>query len=667
MSRPVPPSSLPPPDDPDRGPITDVRDALDRALVRLRGVDDAKLSMPDIERALGLALEQVYAAMAVRNDWRAFRTATQEATEHVRSALAHLMAFPTEDPIASELMGTVAGTIHRLGRLSFELDDGLALPSTERGEALVRATAGAPRLIDVPRQVVRPAIPIDEPRIQLEAPPPDVIPAPPKSLAEVLALAEAARQRLAAFEAAQLDDGAQEEEAPPEPPPILEDDEAIRERFGVAISDRELLVERARDCLDDLAGLGRMRRATDFEPWASGEDAEARMLTKVDAIVACGVDVFPELVRLLDDRPIPDPELAFANVFFFGCLAGDDAFDQVVRLVEVSELSDPEMLAMLTDALVLAPHPRIDLVLPNWLTHPDPDRRALAVEVLRRRRILNAAHIDLLAREDDPRVLASAVRSLPTIVGPRPAGLLGWSLSHASEPIVRAALEAAMLLRSELGYIKAVNIVQTGRGDFAEAAMFVAIAGGPDARQILEDEIASDGSPTALRALGWYGDVTFVPFLLGRLRHGDDGAKAAALDALERLTGASIIDAAIVPEYRKKDLPFARERRDYELPGILDGTPDAWEAWWKAHGRRADPRVRYRWGHPWSLRDNHWELEHGEFLQRDRPFAAMELAARGTPTLLDWTALVNAQRRALGSGERHVESGASVISSRSAP
>jgi hypothetical protein len=372
------------------------------------------------------------------------------------------------------------------------------------------------------------------------------------------------------------------------------------------------------------------------------------MLTKVDAIVACGVDIFPELVRLLDDRPIPDPELAFANVFFFGCLAGDDAFDQVVRLVEVSELSDPEMLAMLTDALVLATHPRIDSVLPGWLGHPDPDRRALVVEVLRRRRTLSAAHIDRLAREDDPRVLASAVRSLPTLVGPRPAGLLGWSLSHASELVVRAALEAAMLIRSELGYHKAVEIVSTGRGDFAEAAMFVAIAGGPEARQVLEDEIASDGSPTALRALGWYGDVTFVPFLLGRLRHGDDGAKAAALDALERLTGASILDAKIVPEYRKKDRPFVRERRDYELPGILDGTPDAWEAWWKAHGRSADPKVRYRWGHAWSPRDNRWELEHGEFLQRDRPFAAMELAVRARAAVsLSWLALVRSQREAV--------------------
>ena len=39
-----------------------------------RGVEDARLSKPDIERTLGLALEQVYAAMAAKNDWRAFRT-----------------------------------------------------------------------------------------------------------------------------------------------------------------------------------------------------------------------------------------------------------------------------------------------------------------------------------------------------------------------------------------------------------------------------------------------------------------------------------------------------------------------------------------------------------------------------------------------------------------
>src|SRR5690606_3902896 len=148
--------------------------------------------------------------------------------------------------------------------------------------------------------------------------------------------------------------------------PMVTADEAIRERFGVAITDHELLVERARDCLDDLAGLGRMRRATDFEPWASGEECERRMLARVDAIVACGVEVFPELVRMLDDRPIPDPELTFAAVFFFGCLAGDDAFDQALRLVEVSDLSEPEMLEMVADALVFAPHPRIDQYLPRW-------------------------------------------------------------------------------------------------------------------------------------------------------------------------------------------------------------------------------------------------------------------------------------------------------------
>ncbi|HEY8430493.1 MAG TPA: hypothetical protein VIL20_19065, partial [Sandaracinaceae bacterium] len=434
MTQPHPaPPAQSPPENPPRP--EEVRAALDRALVRLRDIEDGRLPIADIERALGEALRQVYVAMASSGDWHAFRTATSEATEHVRRALAHLMSIPSDDVAANELMRLVAGTIQTLSQLRPDLTDERTLPGSSRGEALVRATVGAPRLIDLPRTVVRPAVPVDEPPVPVEPPPPDVIPAPPKTLAEVQALAEAARKKLEAFEAAQSRESAPEEaeERPPEPPPMVTADEAIRERFGVAITDHELLVERARDCLDDLAGLGRMRRATDFEPWASGEECERRMLARVDAIVACGVEVFPELVRMLDDRPIPDPELTFAAVFFFGCLAGDDAFDQALRLVEVSDLSEPEMLEMVADALVFAPHPRIDQYLPRWLTHDDADRRTLAVEVLRRRRTLSAMHLELLAREEDERVLAGAIRSLPTLVGRPPTGLLGYGLSHPSE------------------------------------------------------------------------------------------------------------------------------------------------------------------------------------------------------------------------------------------
>src|SRR6185369_3947663 len=205
-------------------------------------------------------------------------------------------------------------------------------------------------------------------------PPPEpvVVPPPPiTSLAALEALRAAAQARLEAFDDPPPPPPAVAP-APPAPQPTRElDARAVAEQIGEPPLDESTLVfDRARNCLEELAGLGNMRRPMPGEPWAAPR-TERRLLARLDAIVACGEAVLPGLVKQLEGRPLPDPELTWALLFLFGSLAGDDAVDQVIRLVMSTDLEAPDMMLFVADALALAPSPALERPLRAWL---DPAR-----------------------------------------------------------------------------------------------------------------------------------------------------------------------------------------------------------------------------------------------------------------------------------------------------
>ncbi len=531
-------------------------------------------------------------------------------------------------------------------------------PSSERrpavgpGEARppLRATIGEPALLDLargPLPLTVPLLPAPAPPAR-QAPPlpgeptsaPPLVAPPPLSLAELQAgLAQATR----AAEAP--------EEEPPreaardaEPPPSRSDAELERAYFGEAVPEEEVVFDRARAALEDLALLGAMRRPLEDQGWAGRAEAERRLLARVDAIAACGGVVLPRLVKLIEDRPVPDPELTWALVFLFGSLAGEDALDQAMLLARAAPATAPEVLAAAADALALAPHPGVDGVVRPWLGDSSPELRAAGARILGRRGSLSTGEALDASRDADARVAAAGAAALASSAGPvQPAAL--WELAHhADESVARAAMEAAFVRRSDVGLRRACKLVEQGQPEFSGAALLVALGSGPEGRDILEGAAAA-GSPAVLEALGWYGHPASVDLLLARLER---GGAPAAVAALQRITGASLTDADPDPEYPPDALPFTRPGGAVPRADVLSADPALWRGWWERHGKRARPDLRHRFGHPWSPRDGLSEMEDRSSIRRDRRAAFLELCARsGGVAPFDVEAFVARQRRQL--------------------
>jgi hypothetical protein len=510
------------------------------------------------------------------------------------------------------------------------------------------ATLGEPALLDLARGPLPPRAP---PAPAAEARPGEAPPPPeprPLTLAELqAALAEA--QGAGTDESD--DEGEQSPEAEdgraaatPAEPPGAADAELEREYFGVALAEPELVFDRARVALEDLALLGSMRRPLPDQGWAGRAEAERRLLARLDAIAACGGDVLPRLIALLDDRPVPDPELTWALVFLLGSLTGADAANEAMRLAGSAALDADGMAEALADALSLAPHPALTPALVPWLSDAAPERRAIAVRALSRRGALGTPQASAATADRDAGVVAAAAAALATSAGPLESSLLARLARHADEAVVAAALETALIRRSEVGLRRARELVAEGRPEHAGAAWLVGVAGTAEDLGLLRGAAAA-GSAAAVGALGWHGHPEAVSDLLAMLE-GD--LAPAALDALQRITAATLTEADPEPRYEEGSEPFAASEGPVPDPVPLVLDPGPWRAWWKEHGTRIRPGTRCRFGHAWSPADDVNELEAPLSVPRIRRLAHLELCARtagGAP--LDLDAFVARQRRQL--------------------
>jgi hypothetical protein len=557
---------------------------LEDVLARAMTDPHPGLDLAKVEGAFADALRHLYGVLLAADSVSARERLTQTV-----AGIDVAMALLSGTPQLLELLGRARAGLATAVAFSPEQEE---RPSPLLGA--LRASVEEPQLLEWARPILRPTLP----------------------------LPERARPLTAGGE-------------PPEDPRAA--------HFGVQLTEADVLRERARCCLEDMANLRSMRVPMDDQGWAGRAVAEQRLLSRVDALAAVGEPFWPGLVKQLE-RPVVDAGLWWANLFFFGSLAGPDALDQVLRLLRLAPLDLPEVRNAAADALSFAPHRGLSEALRPFLRGGAPERRWLAVTALSRRGALNVDELQLGARDSDEAVVEATARALGHARGQLNPAILRMLLYRPEEAVVRAALETAFIWRARAGFVRVRALCEERRPDFAQAAVFLAL--GSDGKDFeLLVHAAQEGSEWAVRALGWLGDLRAVDPLLEVL--GEDKRSAAALEALQQLTGASIGEDGAPTRDETAAQPFTPTYLPPEV-GLLSRDRTAWSAWWEKHRSRAKAGARFRLGHLWGPDDNFRSMEAAASHREERWWSYLELCVRlGESAPFDPAAFVRQQRRQL--------------------
>jgi hypothetical protein len=557
--------------------VVRIRGALDAALLDLRAVKDPSVPLLAAAAPLARSVALLYRALASTHDAAAFRQAVDEAAMIAQQALDPLQRSGSTDPVVVRSTRSLAEAVQGLSRpVRIPPGAGADLPGATKGDPIVPALRDEPRLLELRREVLEPAVPIALPEGLPEVTVDPAEPPPGGPVALEALLAEASR-------------GAREADAepvaPPPPPPLAAriPETTVLERplLGEEISEEQLRFERAQHFFEDLGMMSLIRRPGPGAHWRSTAGLERRLLARVDAILACGTGVFPRLVRLLAESPLPDAELTWAAIVLHGMLSGDDMFDEVIRLVRVTDLAEPASFDTVAEALRFVPHPRAVPTLQGWLS--ESRRSAGSRSVPSPRAGAPGGRGAARPLEDDPELRREGARALSSAVG---RSTRRRSSSCSGTPSPRSSRQRCTPASSgnRAAATTALHLLQEGRGEFARAALYAAIASGDESRPVFARAWAGPMTPFLVEALGWLGDLGAVEPLLAHL-----ASSPAAVPALQRLLGASLTDAD--PDPHEPAPPFQNPWRPPHPFEVLSADAEVWRAWWRKHAprRRGEP------------------------------------------------------------------------------
>ncbi|RZO66326.1 MAG: hypothetical protein EVA89_00495 [Sandaracinaceae bacterium] len=603
-----------------------MRDLLDECLLAVRRIEDPFTDVHGLAEAISSALHQVYRALAAATDSGLYTDAMVIAAMEVEAALI-FVGDQNGDSAASLIQERL---LEALGLSSHAAPPGerLRFPNQSRAGVPTPASRGTPQVLDISREIAMPVVAV-RPRRARPAPPDDAPaqPSPIRSLDDLDALLAAVAEP--------APDSSAPAAAMPSPRPS-----EIRQTSS------DILLEYARTAIEEMGCFGLQRAPLSGQTWTGKARLEARILARVDAIVACGADVLPALVQRLEQRPLPDPEARWALILTYGCLAGDDTVDEAARLARSAELDDPDVRHAVMDALAHVPTPAIERRLRAWLASPIVAERAVAVAALGRRGALTSDELAAAASDADADVVRSAAAALGTTKGKLDDWLVDRLLHHEEEAVVGLALRGGVLRQEAAALRRARSLVTQHQGAFGDAGVVFALTQGRAGLDALLEDAAVAGESRSLEALGWFGHISAVPYLIGRTGSDEEAPRSAAARALQRILGS----------HRAAGIAQLASRPPSDGPSE---DPDVWRELW-AHLRPSlDPEVRYRFGAPWSPAANTGELRADFARPEDRVRAHLELSGRlGLTAGLDTRVFVAAQRCMLDAIEGEVrESG----------
>lgn len=605
------------------------------ALLLSKGAEpvvDLRPAADEVEQALGRLYE-------------AFDN-TSEPIQAIGEARAHVGAARGLLEPGAEASAAITWTLEALQNADQFLELGVdrlaRLPPAAPVPARpMRASGSLPRLHHIERPRLTPHIGVPEPPpTQVSEPPPDSSPEPSTfeemedAMAKLRARAEARRQA-AKKQAPEAD----AEPAPPDVPDGFSPDPLP------ALSGAEFTARRTRECFEEVAMAGVLRTPTVGDLWRSSIVFERRMFRNVDAIVAMGAPALSAVEALVMDTPIRDASRVWGATVVLGCVTGRDALAAAHRVFAAIQPTEPDAPAVFATALGFVPNPFVPSVLRRMLASPSSVHRAIAIEALVHRRL--ATHEDIAqAAADAPEVARIGLPLLALGRDPSARALVELALED-DDPAFGEAIWLAMAYSSH-PRLKAVLYAALDGEQAATAARLLAIAGSTqDAGELLSRALATQ-TPELVDAVGWAGSSDAIPPLIDLL--GSDKLAPVVAEALERITGARLMEETLVPpeDLEAPDVPEP-ETGEPPTPPLTqlagdprdppdNGSPDKvqrpstdrrrWRAWWDGARDRFAAGSRYRRGSPYSALVSWNELDRGPCSPDERRWLQRELILR---------------------------------------
>lgn len=402
---------------------------------------------------------------------------------------------------------------------------------------------------------------------------------------------------------------------------------------------------RLEDIFQDICALAASRTPQMAEPWRSAAVMEARLLSLIDAALSLSGVSLSYLEGVVLSSPAPSPQQLLGLSLLGGVLSGRDGLAMSERVYLEME-AEEGFAEALVEGWSLLPHGLVEPILRIWLESEHVGRRTVAVQVLARRKTIQVSELETTLRGLDE-VTAAALVPYVLLGGPHHRYAIDECLmmtdSGAGARLLRSVRLASALSR----HPEAVRrcSAQCVEGDIEAGRLYAALGGAEDARRML-DHCQRAPNEAAVVALGWAGDPACIPLLIALLTLKEQGVVFQAAAALERITGAGLLDwVPLSPEAvmdaepgRKADAEPLREAlkdpRDPEpeaSPELIElpsCDPERWRKYVTLHQERLVPGVKTRRGHPFTPLVSLWELDQGSYSPTDRRALYHELVIR---------------------------------------